>query len=404
MLLSAALTSLAVTLAAQTAPSPAPPALPPSDAAAVPTADDAAYEALRSRFENLFRSLTARRGMSSEDRAVVQAFRDSVREFNAAHPGHDQALAMEITLSGWLRDDERVDALFAELVAAKPDDEALRLSWARYFRNLNQYGRLRHILEAYPFDPAVTPEAAKWLADAHFAHHRFEEASAALDSIPEAALTLNPALAAEIRQIREPLKEYPAFLQKEQQLRATEASADDLPRVELITPRGRIVVELFENEAPNTVANFITLVEQGYYDGTRFHRVIPNFMAQGGDPNSKPGAEGTPGQGGPGYTIPDEHSKEGRRVHFAGSLSMAKTAAPNSGGSQFFLTVTPTPWLNGAHTVFGTVIEGLDVVRALSMNDELTGAKVLRKRAHEYTVEKVAPPAPVPDSTPPPPR
>ncbi len=187
---------------------------------------------------------------------------------------------------------------------------------------------------------------------------------------------------------------------KEQEIRQKEAEADDLPRVKLETTKGTVVVELFENEAPQTVGNFIHLVQKKYYDGLKFHRVIPGFMAQGGDP------EGT-GGGGPGYTIPDETGREDHRRHFRGSLSMAKTAAPDSGGSQFFIAYQATTHLDGKHTVFGRVIEGMDVVakfQETSMQpppgapipavkppepDKIVKAEVLRKRDHEYAPTKV---------------
>ncbi|MBI3469381.1 MAG: peptidylprolyl isomerase [Planctomycetes bacterium] len=170
-------------------------------------------------------------------------------------------------------------------------------------------------------------------------------------------------------------------------IRKQEAQADDLPRVLLKTSKGDITIELFENEAPNTVANFISLVEKGFYNGLTFHRVLENFMAQGGDPKGD-------GSGGPGYTIPDEHTLPNHRKHFAGSLSMAKTGAPNSGGSQFFLCFTNTDHLDGMHTVFGRVIQGMDVLPKLQRidpeaepkptPDKILEAKVLRKREHEY--------------------
>ncbi|REK08296.1 MAG: peptidylprolyl isomerase [Planctomycetota bacterium] len=154
-----------------------------------------------------------------------------------------------------------------------------------------------------------------------------------------------------------------------------------LPQVKLETTKGDIVLTLFENQAPNTVANFINLVERGFYDGLNFHRVIPGFMAQGGDPSGD-------GSGGPGFTIPDECRQENHRKHFRGSLSMAKTAAPDSGGSQFFLTFVPTPHLDGKHTVFGHVTEGMDVLAELERTepqppeeiDKITRATVVRKR------------------------
>jgi cyclophilin family peptidyl-prolyl cis-trans isomerase len=171
--------------------------------------------------------------------------------------------------------------------------------------------------------------------------------------------------------------------------RKAEAEADDLPRVKLSTSAGDMVVELFENEAPNTVANFVALVDKGFYDGTPFHRVIGGFMAQGGDPT------GT-GTGGPGHAIACECGKPGARKHFLGSLSMAH-AGKNTGGSQFFLTFRPTEHLDDKHTVFGRVIEGLDVLPKIRRTQDAEGrtvegvepdrivkAVMVRKRNHPY--------------------
>ena len=179
---------------------------------------------------------------------------------------------------------------------------------------------------------------------------------------------------------------------KEQAIRAAEAKADDLPRVKLQTTKGDITLELFENEAPQSVANFITLVKQGFYDGKTFHRVLPLFMAQGGDPRGD-------GTGGPGYTIRDEHTLPNYRHHFRGSLSMAHTPAPNSGGSQFFLCFMQTPDLDGKHTVFGRVIDGMEVLGEIQKRDpdspnppepdRIIKAEVLRDRGHEYTFDKL---------------
>ena len=127
---------------------------------------------------------------------------------------------------------------------------------------------------------------------------------------------------------------------------------------------GEIVIELFAKEAPVTVNNFIFLAREGYYDGVTFHRVIPGFMAQGGDPT------GT-GRGGPGYTIPDEFSPL-RRHDGPGVLSMANVGRPDTGGGQWFITFAATPHLDDAHTVFGQVIEGLDVVNGISPRDPTT--------------------------------
>ena len=126
------------------------------------------------------------------------------------------------------------------------------------------------------------------------------------------------------------------------------------------TDAGLITIDLFDTEAPGTVANFVKLSKDGFYDGLAFHRVINGFMAQGGCPNSRDGARGTAGTGGPGYTIPCEINAQ---KHKAGSLSMAH-AGRNTGGSQFFLCHGPQPHLDGQHTVFGHT-ENIDLVLAL---------------------------------------
>jgi len=171
---------------------------------------------------------------------------------------------------------------------------------------------------------------------------------------------------------------------REQELRAAAQSADDLPRVKIVTDRGEIVLELFENEASNTVANFISLADKKFYDTTKFHQVRGNDRITGGDPNTKPGATGTPGQGDAGYLLPDEHERPDHRNHFAGSIGMVRTNTPNSGSCQFYLTVGPNATLNGRNTVFGRVIDGLDVVREIKQDDVIQSVSVIRKKSSEY--------------------
>jgi len=139
------------------------------------------------------------------------------------------------------------------------------------------------------------------------------------------------------------------------------------------TARGTIEVELFADEVPDTVANFVKLASSGFYDGTKFHRVIPNFMIQGGDPYSKTG-KGHVGSGGPGYTIKCETHKNVHK-HVAGTLSMAH-AGKDTGGSQFFICHSPQRHLDGVHTVFGQVTKGMDVVNAIAQNDEVKSIRV----------------------------
>jgi peptidyl-prolyl cis-trans isomerase B (cyclophilin B) len=135
----------------------------------------------------------------------------------------------------------------------------------------------------------------------------------------------------------------------------------------LETTRGTIVVDLFAKDAPKTVNNFVFLANEGFYDGTVFHRVIPDFMIQGGDPT------GT-GTGGPGYRFEDE-TKGNPNKHKKGTLSMAN-AGPNTNGSQFFITHVVTDWLDGKHTVFGTVRSGQDIVDSVKQGDKVTSVKI----------------------------
>jgi peptidyl-prolyl cis-trans isomerase B (cyclophilin B) len=138
--------------------------------------------------------------------------------------------------------------------------------------------------------------------------------------------------------------------------------------VKMETNRGTIELELYAKQAPLTVNNFVFLAREGFYDGVKFHRVINNFMIQGGDPT------GT-GAGGPGYKFIDE-LKTNPLKHETGTLSMAN-AGPNTNGSQFFITHSPQPHLNGKHTVFGKVTAGMDVVNAIRQGDVMTKVAVL---------------------------
>lgn len=237
-------------------------------------------------------------------------------------------------------------------------------------------------------------------------YFKIAQDSSALDGLADRESRLIPA--------------YKPLWKKEQELRAAEAKLTGdqaLPRVVLKTNEGDIVLELFENEAPQTVANFISLVEKKFYDGLTFHRVIPGFMMQGGDPKGD-------GTGGPEYKIPCECYKENRRLHFRGVISMAHSGK-DTAGSQFFITFEPRAMLDGKavnpenenapHTVFGRVVSGLDVLSKiqrrdpsgghgrsgpLPVPDKIVEAKVLNKRNHPYEPTKMAVPTP-PSFTPP---
>jgi len=179
---------------------------------------------------------------------------------------------------------------------------------------------------------------------------------------------------------------------------ALERSDMPLPVVEIQTNQGTITVELFEDEVPNTVKNFVHVAEQGMYNGTLFHRVIKGFMVQGGDPLSKDPSNGRIGSGGPGWCIKCETDKNTHK-HAKGVLSMAH-AGKDTGGCQFFINLAPTPHLDGRHTVFGQVTSGLDVLDKIGATKTGAGDRpspdikiekvvVKSKREHDYTPDKL---------------
>lgn len=252
----------------------------------------------------------------------------------------------------------------------------------------NQYAELVKVSDGVlKIDPKAQL-AVNFNGVGKFATHDFEGAIKVLKPAEDDGLLI-PQLGGQYLDLAEL---YVAFWKEEQAIRAAEDAATgdaQLPIVKLTTTKGDIEILMLENEAPNTVANFISLVEKKYYDGLKFHRVIPGFMAQGGCPNSRDNPANA-GQGGPGYTIACECYQKNARRHFAGSLSMAH-AGKDSGGSQFFLTHLPTNHLNpepgkamGSHTVFGRTIKGLEVIQSLEVDDEILSAVVVRKRNHEY--------------------
>ena len=151
-------------------------------------------------------------------------------------------------------------------------------------------------------------------------------------------------------------------------------------KITIQTDEGAIDLTLFPSKAPVTVANFLNLAKKGYYNGLTFHRVIPNFMIQGGDPT------GT-GAGGPGYKFEDEFS-DGLLFDKPGILAMAN-AGPATNGSQFFITHVPTPWLNGKHTIFGAVTKGQDIVNSIGQGDKIKSIDI-----HDPTDPPSSPPKP----------
>jgi cyclophilin family peptidyl-prolyl cis-trans isomerase len=286
---------------------------------------------------------------------------------------------------------DRLEASAFEAIAADPTDDSV----------LDVCGTLLAVASQKD-DPTTVLTRAKQLDDAGVKNGDIAmmaaDSAVKLSRLDDAEAWLKKAEAAgvdkqKVAGLMQAIEHDRPKVDKEMKIRAEEAKADDLPRVKITTSKGDVVVELFENEAPNTVANFIELVEKGFYDGTLFHRVIGGFMAQGGDPTGS-------GRGGPGHAIACECDAPGAREHFLGTLSMAH-AGKNTGGSQFFLTFVPTEHLDGKHTVFGRVIEGFDVLPKLirtedappgSERDTIVKATVVRKRSHPYEAKKLPDP------------
>jgi cyclophilin family peptidyl-prolyl cis-trans isomerase len=289
--------------------------------------------------------------------------------------------------------------LAEDVYAQQPDDlDAGEIVMQKAF-NQNLYETSAAIAAKLVAADRRTKNALSMGAVSQFALHNFEEALTLMNEA-KAENRLDPRYQGYV----DATSEYIEFWKTEKAIREREAALEGdqaLPRVEFDTSRGKILIELFEDQAPNSVANFVSLVEGGKYDGVKFHRVIPGFMAQGGDPNSLDEDPGNDGLGGPGYSIKCECYREDARMHFRGSLSMAHSGL-DSGGSQFFLTHLPTEWLNprmvpekGGHTVFGRVIDGMDIVAIVQAGDEIKKATVVRKRPHEYkpelTLDVIAP-------------
>jgi len=319
------------------------------------------------------------------DLTVIQAQYQQPKADKAALEAKFEAIKQEALAAG-----ERLEAAALGVLAVDPADEgALEIATAVVAGGLEADDPARSLAAAETIAAAGagTGDVALMAASAALVLSQPEAAAAWLARATEAEVP-----AEQVAQLQAALDRERPKIEAELAKRKAEAEADDLPRVKLTTSAGEILVELFENEAANTVANFVSLVEKGFYDGTPFHRVIGGFMAQGGDPT------GT-GSGGPGHAIACECDQPGARLHFRGSLSMAH-AGKDSGGSQFFLTFRPTDHLDGRHTVFGRVIEGDEVLARLTRTQDPEGrpvpgvqpdtiqeAEVVRKRDHAYTPE-----------------
>ncbi len=286
-----------------------------------------------------------------------------------------------------LGEKEKAIAVWKALVDAEPSNAVYLLEYISFQADVTlkfeeAAANAAEAAKKFPDNPLFLIDQGNYLFQANL----WDNASAVLEKARKLAIKQDKAGLIEnrINPLISFVEEYKKYDAEWKEADADKTKKDDRPQVKLQTSKGEILLELFEDRTPNTTANFITLVEKGFYDGTKFHRVISGFMAQGGDPNSKNDNPLDDGHGGPGYRISGEIST---LKHMRGVISMANSG-PDTEGSQFFITTAHKPHLDTIHAVFGRVIKGQDVVDSLKINDVLKKATVIRKRDHEYKVKK----------------
>ena len=354
------------------------------------------WSGIRENYDQLKRYMAAKRRIGADEKASLVALQERIDAYRETNPEDPRPLAMDIQISTWLGDDARIDMDYEQL-AKVSDLDRIQVAWAKHRLGLNGYGSIPGILGANEIDLAAEPEAGILLARSYMARNQFQEAIDAINSIPEEGLK-KPSIRVQANRIRSQAERWLVLWQDELILRETEDAAGTSPVMQLITSRGPVTVMLYETQAPNTVANFIELAERNFFDGTRFHRVEPNFVVQGGDPNSRPDSTIDPGSGGRGQWIPDESTRPDKRFHFAGSLAMAKSpdqqkpgsTIPNSASSQFYVVLEPAENLNEEYTVFGRVIDGIEIVEAIRKNDDLFKVATISRPEGDYKAETLA--------------
>jgi hypothetical protein len=250
------------------------PATQPTGASTAPaekSAADVAFEPLKKAFSNISQSLQNAGGLKKDDEATartLRAMRDRAAAFSREFPTDLRGPAIELQISMWLRDDDLINDLYRRIEALAPDNPEIPLSHAQYAMGHNDYATAIDVLNKHTFDAVKTPSAFILLSDALFAEERFAEAVDALKRIPQEVLDKDVMVKVQVDEKLKPREEYPALWSAEKELREKEKAADDLPLATIKTARGEITLELFENQAPNTVANFISLAEKKFYDGT----------------------------------------------------------------------------------------------------------------------------------------
>ena len=359
----------------------------PVFATPVPVED---WTSLRAEYDQLKTYMASKRRIGASERTALQGLQSRLDAFLGEHPEDRRAIVLDINVASWLGQTDRVDADY-ERLAMLTDADAVWLAWAKVRLSENLYDEAGNMARGRDYDLANTPGIAILDAQVYMSNNDFEGAMAAIAAIPEDGLA-KPGIRTKANRIRGQAQRWLNLWTDELALRAAEETAGTAPIMQLVTSRGPVTILLHEDQAPNTVANFIELSEQGFYNGTRFHRVMPNFVAQSGDPNSRPGSIGTAGTGGRGAQLPDESARADKRLHFAGAVAMAKAPDPTkpgksilkSGSSQFYIILEPAESLNDEYTVFGRVIDGMEAVQRLRRDDELVAVTTISRPDRTY--------------------
>ncbi len=367
---------------------------------------------LKKEYDDIVKYLSKKQTLNPDDRKLLEAFIAKVKASSVANDA--LGAAMVVQSATYLEDWADVDAAYERILTIQPSNDTALAQWMASQNKRSRYEASIALANRFAPDMAAMPKSGLVVAESLIDLNRFTEASELLTQL-SAAIAPRADLTGPSKLLQTRSADLAAKFAQETGLRAAEAQKNDLPQIELITSKGVVFIELFEDQAPATTAAIVTLVEQGAYNGTRFHKRVPGLGILGGDPNTKAGSTGRPGWGSPGWRVVDEGARSDRRVAFGGTIGLAKAMDPakpgttvaNSGGQTLFFLQAPAEHLNDQFTVAGRIVDGMDVLAELTTSDEITSATVVRKRpGNEYKnvpmpeltqpLEVTIPPAPGP--------
>ncbi len=374
----------------------APPTGAPTPAVTPPAPLPPALSASEQRFRDMQNYVRTRGAVDASMHADLAALATLIdADLSAATTSRESMLRLlpaRAQLAIWLDDSAAMDSAFERLIALNPTSEGAVIGWAKELTATARFDRAVQLLQSHAFTVRDV-DAKIALGDALTGLHQFDDSQAAYNGASNKRTPLHQQLITAGTLRTQKLRE---MWERELVAMGRDQQRDDLPLVEIITPKGSVQLELFEEQAPNTCGSFIEHVEAGHYDGTTMHRFLRGIGVQGGDPLSASGE--TSGTSTGGWTIPDETDRGDRRAPLVGRLIMAKQTPssgapeiplPNSAGSQFMVLFAPMPELDANYTVFGRVFDGLDVVKELTRDDAIVSARVIRKRNHEYRATRL---------------